>query len=583
MGNIYIAGHLPDGLGLETIWMSGDSDSVSLEFVLPSHLRDGNRLERVTLSTRSNPTFYSEQVDVGGSTGYVLWGTSSSEVSLVFQHEGSWFELEGSPARDRSVLDELIKMAESLELLEGLERPAATPHSTIPSRELAHAILESILTGETLDRYRALPPGYQEALGLYTWHNLPHDRVKSAVEDKIDQWGDAAIPLPELLGMDRAERFESLQGEIVNHAHLLVSYYVLVLNTQSSEELRAEAMQQYIDHIAPPDTEMPATTQPDQDAIGSASAPMVAWPHLEIVLTDTALARLDLLGPRLRERVTDKYGISSTGESDVKNTAAFLTQYELLLLKAQPHLEIPRLEDTLTGDDLAAFRGLSSADRTRAERTFQHGLFAMHYSLAASNPTNSSIPKPTPDVLAKEAALAMEWTTPSTKSETDQETTPEFWVSENGFVQFTTANEPLDDPLPGTHSWCFPPTRAPEDPGPWLVPTNLPEDMEQTVRNQLSNHHVLRAFQNSTDRISMSQTLCATLKLNPLTYREIPGRPPHGIRYGCEGLHGRERPRVRPECSPLPHHGHRLRSGWLQRLRFGVGLRARSHGSLSRA
>ena len=259
--------------------------------------------------------------------------------------------------------------------------PTTSQVSTIPSRELAHVKLETILSGETHDKYRVLPPEYQEALGLYTWHNIPHDLVQSAVKDKIDQWGDDVIPLLELLGEERAERFDGLKGQIVNHAHLLVSYYVLVLNTLPSDEDRAEAMQQYVDYIAPPDTEMPSPSEPDADTSSTAKAPMVEWPPLEMVLTDTALARLDLLGPRLRERVTDMYIISSTGESDVKNTAGFLTQYELLLLKAQPHLEIPTLEDTLTGDDLATFRGLSPTDRARRrkdipERSVRPALYA---------------------------------------------------------------------------------------------------------------------------------------------------------------------------------------------------------------
>lgn len=399
--------------------------------------------------------------------------------------------------------------------------PTTSQVSSIPSRELAHTKLEAILTGETLDRYRALPPTYQEALGLYTWHSLPPDLVRSAVKDKIDQWGDAVIPLPEMLGEDRAERFERLQGEIVNHAHLLVSYYVLVLNTQSSDEDRAEAMQQYVDYITPSDTEMPSITEPDQDTSGPAKTPMVAWPPLESVLTDTALARLDLLGPRLRERVTDKYSISSSGEDDIKNAAIFLTLYELLLLKAQPHLEIPTLEETLTGDDLTTFRALSPTDRDRAESSFQGALFALHHLGAAGHPTNSTIPKPTPDFLAGQADFTMEFMTSSRKEETASPT-PESWVSENGFIQFTTGDATLDDPLPGTHPWCFPPTRAPENPGPWLVPSELPKGMEQTVRNQLSTHSVIRAFQNSTDRVSMSQTLCATQRLNPVTYRAVP-------------------------------------------------------------
>ena len=535
---IHISVYLPGDLALESLWGSHDSDSITLEFVLPSYLKDGKRLERVTLSPSSYPTQYRDQVDVGGTTGYVFWGTSSSDVTLVFQHDGRWYRLVGYPANDQSALDELIKMALSLEVYGLSQQPSSaqtntiTP-GTIPSREASHAKLETILSGETLDRYRALPPAYQEALGLYTWHNIPHDLVQSAVKDKIDQWGDAAIPLPELLGEDRADRFEGLQGEIVNHAHLLVSYYVLILNTQSSDEARAESMQQYVDYIAPPDTEMPSTSEPDVDTSSSARAPMVAWPPLEKVLTKTALARLDLLGPRIRERVIDIHAISSSGESDIKTTAIALALYEMFLLKAQAGLEMPSLEETLIGDDLATFKNLSQADRDSAESFFQRGLFSLHYVGAAGHPPNSTIPKPSPDILAKEATFAMEWVLPTANSEALQsrsaepppiqpQTTPNSWVSENGFIQFTTGDDPLDDPLPGTHPWCIPPARPPEHPGPWLVPSELPEGMEQTIRDQMFQLTMYRAFRRSTDRISMTQAVCATRKLNPLTYRAIP-------------------------------------------------------------
>ena len=293
--------------------------------------------------------------------------------------------------------------------------PATGQVSTIPSREAAHAKLESILSGETLDRYRALPPAYQEALGLYTWHNLPPDLVHSAVTDKLDQWGDTIIPLPELLGEERAERFEGLEGEIVNHARLLAAFYVLVLNTESFDESPAEAMRQMVDYMAPRPPNI-STTGPDETRFPAmAPAPMVTWTSLETVLTNTALARLDLLGPRIRERVLDS--ISSPGEDDIKNVATALTIYELFLLKAQPHLEMPSLEETLTGDDLATFRSFSAADRDRAEFTFQWGLFHLHYAAAASHPTNSTIPKPTPDFLAEQAAFAMDWVTLSINSE----------------------------------------------------------------------------------------------------------------------------------------------------------------------
>ena len=416
--------------------------------------------------------------------------------------------------------------------------PATNRGSTIPSREAAHAKMQTILTGETLDRYRALPPAYQEALGLYTWHSLPPNLVRSAVKDKIDQWDDWIIPLPEFIGKERADRFEGLQGEIVNHAHLLVSYYVLILNIQSSDDARAESMQQYVDYIAPPDTQIPSPSEPDADPSSSARAPMVTWPPLEKVLTKTALARLDLLGPRIRERVIDIHAISSSGESDIKTTVIALALYEMFLLKAQAGLEMPSLEETLIGDDLATFKNLSEADRDSAESFFQRGLFSLHYVGAAGHPPNSTIPKPTPDILAKEATFAMEWVLPTVNSKAlrsrsaepppiQTETSPNSWVSENGFIQFTTGDTSLedlsDDPLPGTHPWCTHPSRIPEKPGgPWLVPSKLPEGMEQTVREQASPQIMLRAFRNATDHISMMQEVCATKRLSPVSYRAVP-------------------------------------------------------------
>ncbi len=129
---IHISIYLPGDFGLESLWRSQDSDgnSITLEFVLPSYLKDGKRLERVTLSTSSHPTQYRDQVDVGGTTGYVFRGTSSSDVTLVFQYDGRWYELVGHPATDLSVLDELIKMAESLQPYVPSHQRAPTPVTT---------------------------------------------------------------------------------------------------------------------------------------------------------------------------------------------------------------------------------------------------------------------------------------------------------------------------------------------------------------------------------------------------------------------------------------------------------------------
>ena len=66
--------------------------------------------------------------------------------------------------------------------------------------------VESMLSGDTLARYRALPPAFQAALDTYAWFGVPPDLIPLAVRDKMDQWGDAAVPLAEIIGEERAER-----------------------------------------------------------------------------------------------------------------------------------------------------------------------------------------------------------------------------------------------------------------------------------------------------------------------------------------------------------------------------------------
>ena len=129
---VYVPSYLPSGLGLWSVWLTEATGDYALDLRLPSNLMDGTRLEVVRLATSSNPTQYREQVDVGGSKGYVYWGTPESEVTLVFQHEGRWFELSGSPATAQSALDELIKIALSLKIYEP-EDAAVTPTGTGPT------------------------------------------------------------------------------------------------------------------------------------------------------------------------------------------------------------------------------------------------------------------------------------------------------------------------------------------------------------------------------------------------------------------------------------------------------------------
>ena len=111
-GSVYIPSYL-SGLGLHSVWLSEDAGSVWLKFKSMGSL-EGPHLGSALLMTLSHPTRHFDQVEVGDGVGYVFWGTSSSDVRLEFERDGHWFALEVSPAPDRAILDEVIKVALSL-------------------------------------------------------------------------------------------------------------------------------------------------------------------------------------------------------------------------------------------------------------------------------------------------------------------------------------------------------------------------------------------------------------------------------------------------------------------------------------
>ena len=386
---VYVPSYLPQGLALRSVRLSEETADFSLEFQLPSYLSDGIRLSLITLVTRSHPTQYRDQVDVGGSTGYVFWSTSTSEVTLVFQHDGRWFELNGSPAADRSVLDELIKMALSLELYtptEPSKTVSANPGtpSAIPSDEG----IESMLFGDTLARYLALPPAFQAALDTYAWFGVPPELIPLAVRDKMDQWGDAAIPLAGIIGEERAAWFRdtgppkssfTFSNHIqVRRADLLLSGYVYLLAMEPSAERRLEIMLELSNVPIYPAPESLA----EWDSL-TAAPDTLTWlapPPDDAVLTKTALSRLELLGSRLRQSLLDAQNTANEGWMNSRDMANWLTYLEMFLLKVEPGLELPLIDDYLSGDSLVAFEALSQEWREMAVAAFQQGIIVAYVS-----------------------------------------------------------------------------------------------------------------------------------------------------------------------------------------------------------
>ena len=384
------------------------------------------------------------------------------------------------------------------------------------------AELQSILTGETLDRYRALPEEYQVALRAYSAFGVSDDLIPVVVAEKMAQWPDNPRAVSDLLDADRYAKFEELTaihpqlGDTVRtnrYAILFLGYYPYVVQNEETSEDRSQAMAVLVDAMA------------EEFSVGA--IPQVPDPELADVIVPSAVEVLDDLGPRLREAIRTR---RTTEVVDVQSLAIELLIFEVMLLKIEPGLETPTLAENLSTEDQEVFESLPTDIREVAEGRYTRAVLRQMNSFATS-PDHPTVPLPEEDVLKDSAKEGFEFArrlaeqqtgTSSTIGQTP--TTPESWVSENGFIQFTTGEleDLFDNPLPDTHPWCIAPSAAPEEPGgPWLVPSKLPEGMEPTIRDQMFPLTMYRAFRSSTDRISMTQAVCATRKLNPAMYKAI--------------------------------------------------------------
>ena len=416
-----------------------------------------------------------------------------------------------------SLPDEDVLTENAKQEFEVARRLTAQQSST---SDKVRADLESILTGETLARYRTLPEEYQVALRAYSAFGVSDDLIPTVVAEKMAQWPDNPEPIRDLLDPDRYAKFQELTaihpqlGDTVRtnrYAILFLGYYPYVVQNEETSEDRSQAMAVLVDAMA------------EEFSVGA--IPQVPDPELADVIVPSAVEVLDDLGPRLREAIRTR----RTDEMvDVQSLAIELLTFEVMLLKIEPGIETPTLAENLSTEDQEVFESLPTDIREVAEGRYTRAVLRQMNSFATS-PDHPTVPLPEEDVLKDSAKEGFEFArrlaeqqtgTSSTMGQTP--TTPETWVSENGFIQFTTGGgDAFDDPLPGTHPWCIPPARPPEQPGPWLVPSKLPEGMEPTIRDQMFPLTMYRAFRSSTDRISMTQAVCATRKLNPAMYKAI--------------------------------------------------------------
>lgn len=276
--------------------------------------------------------------------------------------------------------------------------------------------VEALLSGDTLARYRALPPAYQQALELYTHVGVSAELIPAVVQDKIDQWGDHTIPLSELVGDERVKRLERLRDISIptTYGSLLAGYYVFLLNTEPDGQRRADAMGKLVDVIAPPAP--PNTVGLDIDEATDPNPPpppMMDWPDLKTFLAPTALARLDTLAHGLQEAIRRPLSVDPTGQvfpDRIKDVAAFMPMYEVFALKADADIKLPKLENALTGEDRAAFLAFSAEVRERGEQFFRTSLVISYLSEAVQPGGAPAVSTWSPEILDQMAAAGLEYT-----------------------------------------------------------------------------------------------------------------------------------------------------------------------------
>ena len=245
--------------------------------------------------------------------------------------------------------------------------------------------VESLLSGETLARYRALPEEYRVALEAYSRFGVSDDLIPTVMAEKMAQWPDSPEPIQDLLDADRYAKFQEITaidpmigdtGKIHRHASFFLGYYPYVLQTEDTVEGRKQAFANLLDAMA--------------NKYSPGGIPEVPEPRLDDVIVPSAVSVLDELGPRLREALTNR---RSDEMVDVQSLAIELKLIEFMLLKSKPGLEVPTLAEQLSEDNQGLFNDLPADMREDAEGRFARGvLFRMTGLATSADHSTTSLP-----------------------------------------------------------------------------------------------------------------------------------------------------------------------------------------------
>ena len=262
--------------------------------------------------------------------------------------------------------------------------------------------VESLLSGETLARYRALPEEYRVALDAYALFGVSDALLPTVVAEKMALWPDSPEPIQDLLDADRYAMFEELTATHPNpsigdtarlhrHAFFFLGYYPYVLLDEDTVEGRKQAFANLLDAMA--------------DRFESGKKPEVPQPRLDGLIVPSAMAALDALGPRLRDAIAVPQPNFSIEIDALAGNVVFT---EVMLLKSEPGLEVPALAAHLSAEDQGLFNDLPANMREDAERRYAHGVLSTMIGMATSE-DHPKISLPSDEVLAEIAQQESEF------------------------------------------------------------------------------------------------------------------------------------------------------------------------------
>ena len=196
--------------------------------------------------------------------------------------------------------------------------------------------------------------------------------------EKIEQWPESPEPIRDLLDEERHAKFEELtaihpnpnigdKARVHRHASFFLGYYLYVLQTEDTIDGRKQAFADLLDTIA--------------DRFEPGKEPDVPAPLLDGLIVPSAMAALDRIGPRLRDAIAIPDPITTFG---INAMASDIVSKEVLLLKSEPGLEAPTMEEFLSAEGKRLFKGLPADIRESADDRFMFGVVWIMTGMATS-------------------------------------------------------------------------------------------------------------------------------------------------------------------------------------------------------